>query len=108
MKDELISGGPGGSVSQHIYGHGGAYLVGGGIGLAVSYFNQGIDYLQRFQEGRTIAESQAEIADNRAGRAVAKAIKKAIRRRTKVRNNSSAIQEVEEQLRKDLRLILHK
>ncbi len=71
FKENLISGGQRGAVSRHIYGHAGAVLrYGSVIGGAASYFNQGIDYLQRYQEGRTVKESQAEIAGDIAGRQV--------------------------------------
>jgi RHS repeat-associated protein len=78
FKSNLISGGQGGAVSRHIYGHAGAILrygrVAGGI---ASYINQDIDYWQRFQKGRTEEESEAEIADDVASREVASALRKA-------------------------------
>jgi hypothetical protein len=39
--------------------------------------HQDIDYWQRFQKGRTEEESEAEIADDVAGREVAGALRKA-------------------------------
>ena len=77
FRNELVSGGQGGSVSQHIYGHAGAVVKYGGLGYVVSLLNQGIDYLQRYQRGRTREESEAEIADDRAAREVAMELLKA-------------------------------
>lgn len=82
FKPELVAGGQGGDVSRHIYGHGGAVLAYPlGPGLGVSLFEQTVDYLQRFQEGRTEAESSAEIAGDRAGRQVAQSLSDAMRQR---------------------------
>lgn len=69
-KNDLVGGGQRGDVSRHIYGHSGAYL----LLPAISYGNQLIDYGQRYQAGRTIAESTAEIAGDIAGRAIARAM----------------------------------
>jgi RHS repeat-associated protein len=86
FKENLVGGGQGGAVSRHIYGHGGALMYGQssvGIspaGYAASYIQQGLDYIQRFNEGRTKAESRAEIAGNKAGRAVANALRDAYRK----------------------------
>ncbi|MFL6604736.1 MAG: RHS repeat-associated core domain-containing protein [Steroidobacteraceae bacterium] len=64
FKPPLVSGGQGGAVSRHIYGHGGAALVYPyGPGATASYANQAIDYLQQFQKGRTQGEAAAEIAE---------------------------------------------
>jgi RHS repeat-associated protein len=71
FKDELVGGGQGGAVSRHIYGHGGAVLRYGALGKAASYANQGLDWAQRFQKGRSKEESEAEIASNKAARQVA-------------------------------------
>lgn len=83
FKDELVAGGQGGAVSRHVYGHGGALLWGespAGLspaGYAASYLQQSIDYIQRFQKGRTKTESRAEIADDKAGRAVGNTLRDA-------------------------------
>jgi hypothetical protein len=84
FKPELTAGGQGGDVSRHVYGHAGAVLAyphGYSIppGLAASYFEQGWDYLQCFQKGRTKEESVAEIAGDRAARKVASALNAAMK-----------------------------
>lgn len=71
----LVAGGQDGAVSRHIYGHAGATL----ILIGVSRINNVIDYNQRFDDGRTVAESQAEMAGNMAGRRVASAMRSARR-----------------------------
>jgi RHS repeat-associated protein len=82
FKPDLVAGGQGGDVSRHIYGHGGAVLAYPlGPGLGVSLLEQTVDYLQRFQEGRTDAESSAEIAGDRAARQVAQSLNGAMRQR---------------------------
>lgn len=82
FKPSLVSGGQGGQVSRHIYGHAGAVLAYPyGPGTAASFANQGIDYAQRFQKGRTAAQSEAEIADDQAARNVADALADAFKRR---------------------------
>jgi uncharacterized protein RhaS with RHS repeats len=89
FKPSLTSGGQGGAVFRHIYGHSGAVTAGRyGSGYLASYVNQAIDYLQRFQPGRTEAESEAEIAGDRAGRAVAEALAEARRRRDELTADS--------------------
>jgi len=90
FKDNLTAGGQGGAVSRHIYGHGGAVLKydsgwpfhKSAAGAAASYLNEGIDFAQRFQKGRTKAESEAEIADDRAARAIADILRDAYRQRS--------------------------
>jgi RHS repeat-associated protein len=77
FRTELVSGGQRGGVSRHIYGHAGAILRYGRYGLAVSYFQEGIDYFQRFQEDRTKEESEAEIAGDRAARDIARVLRSA-------------------------------
>jgi hypothetical protein len=82
FRNELVSGGQGGDVSRHIYGHGGAVLAyPHGPGSAASYGNQAIDYFQQFEKGRTKGEADAEIADDRAARRVADALDKAMAER---------------------------
>ena len=71
FKPILIQGGQNEAMTRHIYGHAGSLLVGGFVGHGVSYLNQAIDYFQRFQNGRTKTESEAEIADDIAGRSTA-------------------------------------
>jgi hypothetical protein len=82
FRDELVSGGQGGAISRHIYGHGGAVLAYPyGPGATASYANQAIDYFQQFQKGRTKGEADAEIADDRAARRVADALDHAMTER---------------------------
>jgi RHS repeat-associated protein len=98
--DDLVAGGQEGAVSRHIYGHAGAIMYGQSplgvspVGYFVSYWNQFWDWEQRFH--RTRAESNAEIADDRAARRVADAIRKAYRQRS---GDCSALEKLREKLK---------
>ncbi len=82
FKNELVAGGQGGAVSRHIYGHAGSVLAAPfGPGAGVSYAHQAIDYFQRFDKGRNQAETDAEIADDRAARRVAETLDEAMQKR---------------------------
>jgi RHS repeat-associated protein len=104
FKPELVSGGQRGGVSRHIYGHAGVLLqYGSMIGGAISQAVGAQDYLQRYQKGRTTAESEAELAGNRAAREVAKLFKTAFENR---KQKNACMSAITDKLRDDLSNVL--
>ena len=78
-RPSLVAGGQGAQVEQHIFGHGGARLL-GLPGQVVADANVLLDYLQRFPflfPGRSVAQSRAELSDDAAAVLVALALSEA-------------------------------
>lgn len=90
FRPELVAGGQLREVARHIDGHAGAVLAVPVAGELASAYEESVDYFQRFEFGRTAAESMAEMADDAAAREVANALISATREWQRVSGSGSS------------------